>query len=66
MIESSTGWAKSVAELTKGVAPDVIQTMPGWSGEENINNLIPWDQFAEGIGTVSMHSIMCRVRKTDE
>jgi hypothetical protein len=28
--------------------------------------LIPWGQFAEGIGTVSMHSIMCRVRKSDE
>jgi hypothetical protein len=54
-----------VAELTEGVPPDVIQTMPGWGGEENVNNLIPWGQFAEGMGTVSMHSIMCRVRKTD-
>jgi anaerobic selenocysteine-containing dehydrogenase len=66
VIESSIGRAKSVAELTEGVPPDVIQSMPGWGGEENINNLIPWGQFAEGMGTVSMHSIMCRVRKTDE
>ena len=55
--------AKAVAELTEGLQPDVIQTMPGWPGEENVNNLIPWNDFAPGIGTVSMHSILCRVRK---
>lgn len=63
IIETPTGQCKAVAELTEGLQPDVIQTMPGWSGEENVNNLIPWNRFAQGIGTVSMHSIMCRVRK---
>lgn len=63
IIETPTGSCKAVAELTEGLQPDVIQTMPGWSEEENINNLIPWNEFARGIGTVSMHSIMCRIKK---
>ena len=65
MVETPTGSARGVAELTEGLQPDVIQTMPGWWGEENINNLIPWNEFAPGIGTVSMHSTMCRVSKYD-
>lgn len=63
IIETPTGSCKAVAELTEGLQPDVIQTMPGWPGEENVNNLIPWNEFSRGIGTVSMHSIMCRIRK---
>ncbi len=65
LIETPTGSARAVSELTEGLQPDVIQTMPGWWGEENINNIIPWNDFAPGIGTVSMHSIMCRLRKYD-
>jgi anaerobic selenocysteine-containing dehydrogenase len=63
IIETPTGTAKARAELTEGLDPDVIQTMPGWWGDENINNLIPWNDFAKGIGTVSMHSILCRIKK---
>lgn len=64
-IETPTGRCKAIAELTEGLQPDVIQTMPGWPGEENVNNLIPWNDFARGMGTVSMHSIMCRVTKAE-
>ena len=63
IIETPTGSCKAIAELTLGLHPGVIQTMPGWPGTENVNNLIPWDEFAQGIGTVSMHSIMCRIEK---
>ena len=65
VIETPTGSCRAVAELTEGVQPDVIQAMPGWGGPENINNLISWNQFARGIGTVSMHSTLCRIRKED-
>jgi len=63
IIETPTGRCTAIAELTEGLQPDVILAMPGWQGEENVNNLIPWHEFAPGIGTVSMHSIMCRIRK---
>lgn len=63
VIETPTGKCRAIAELTKGLHRDVIQTMPGWPDEENVNNLIPWNAFARGIGTVSMHSIMCRIEK---
>ena len=65
VIETPTGKCRAIAELTEGLHPDVIQTMPGWPGEENVNNLIPWNEFAKGIGTVSMHSIMCRVTRDE-
>jgi len=64
LIETPLGTAEATAELTQGLHPDVVQTMPGWEGKENVNNLIPWGRFARGIGTVSMHSTMCRIRKT--
>ena len=65
VIETPTGKCRAIAELTEGLHPDVIQTMPGWPGEENVNNLIPWNEFAKGMGTVSMHSIMCRVTRDE-
>ena len=65
VVETPTGTAMAVAELTEGLAPDVVQTMPGWSHEQNVNNMIPWDDYAEGIGTVSMHGFMCRVKKVE-
>jgi anaerobic selenocysteine-containing dehydrogenase len=65
IIETPTGKISANAELTEGIHPDVIQTMPGWQGQENVNCLIPWNEFSRGIGTVSMHSIMCRIKKDD-
>jgi len=62
VIETKTGMASGYARLTEGLQPDVIQASPGWWGEENINLVIPWGQYAEGIGTVSMRGILCRVK----
>jgi anaerobic selenocysteine-containing dehydrogenase len=62
-IETGTGSATLFAVLTLGIHPDVVQATPGWRGKANINRVIPWDRFAEGIGSVPMRGILCRVRK---
>jgi len=63
VIESETGSATLFAVLTPGIHPDVVQATPGWRGEANINRVIPWNQFAEGIGSVPMRQVLCRLRK---
>ena len=63
IIETGTGSAALFAVLTVGIHPDVVQAMPGWRGKANINRVTPWDRFAEGIGSVPMRGILCRVRK---
>jgi len=63
IIETGTGSATLFAVLTLGIHPDVVQATPGWPGKANINRVIPWDRFAEGIGSVPMRGILCRVRK---
>lgn len=63
IVETRTGSAVGYAVPTLGLQPDVIQASPGWRGEENINAVIGWDQFAEGIGTVCMRGLLCRIRK---
>jgi anaerobic selenocysteine-containing dehydrogenase len=66
IIETRTGWAKSRALLSEGINPDVVQAIPGWGGEENINRVIPWDNYAEGIGTVPMRGLLCRLHKDEK
>ena len=63
IVETETGSAELFAVFTLGIHPDVIQAMPGWRGKANINRVIPWDRFAEGIGSVPMRGILCRIRK---
>lgn len=63
LIETATGSATLFAFLTRGIHPDVVQATPGWRGEANINRVIPWNRFAEGIGSVPMRGIPCRIRK---
>ena len=63
IVETETGSAALFAVLTLGIHPDVVQAMPGWRGKANINRVIPWDRFAEGIGSVPMRGILCRIRK---
>ncbi|MEI7670712.1 MAG: molybdopterin-dependent oxidoreductase [Deltaproteobacteria bacterium] len=63
IIETKTGSATLFAVLTLGIHPDVVQATPGWRGKANINRVISWDRFAEGIGSVAMRGILCRVRK---
>jgi anaerobic selenocysteine-containing dehydrogenase len=62
VIETQTGSALGYARVTEGLQRDVIQASPGWWGEENINRVIPWGNYAEGIGTVCMRGILCRVK----
>ena len=62
IIETQTGSAVGYAKLTEGLQPDVNQASPGWWGEENINLVVPWGKYAEGIGTVCMRGILCRVK----
>lgn len=63
VIETGTGSATLFAVITLGLHPDVVQTTPGWEGRANINRVIPWNRFAEGIGSVPMRGIGCRLRK---
>jgi anaerobic selenocysteine-containing dehydrogenase len=63
LIQTGTGSATLFAVLTLGIHPDVVQATPGWRGKANINRVIPWDRFAEGIGSVPMRGILCRIRK---
>lgn len=66
VIETKTGSFKGKAKLTEGLNPEVIRAVPGWKGECNINNAIPWENFAEGIGTVPMRGVPCRVKISDK
>ena len=63
VIETEAGSATLFAVLTLGIHPDVVQATPGWRGEANINRVIPWNQFAEGIGSVPMRGVLCRIRR---
>ena len=63
IVETATGSATLFAVLTLGIHPDVVQAMPGWRGRANINRVIPWERFSEGIGSVPMRGILCRIRK---
>ncbi len=63
VVETRTGSARLFAVLTLGIHPDVVQATPGWRGKANINRVTSWERFAEGIGSVPMRGILCRVRK---
>lgn len=63
LIETATGAALGYAKYTEGLQPDVIQASPNWWGEENINEVIPWGQYAEGIGSVNQRGLLCRIRR---
>jgi anaerobic selenocysteine-containing dehydrogenase len=63
VVETEAGRAILFAVLTLGIHPDVVQATPGWRSEANINRVIPWSQFAEGIGSVPMRGVLCRLRR---
>lgn len=65
LIETATGAAVGYARYTEGLQPDVIQASPNWWGEENINEVIPWGRYAEGIGSVCQRGLLCRIRPMD-
>jgi anaerobic selenocysteine-containing dehydrogenase len=62
-VETAVGSATLFAVLTLGIHPDIVQATPGWRGEGNINRVIPWYQFAEGIGSVPMRGVPCRLQR---
>jgi anaerobic selenocysteine-containing dehydrogenase len=63
IVETEAGGATLFAVLTLGIHPDVVRATPGWRNEANINRVIPWSQFAEGIGSVPMRGVLCRLRR---
>lgn len=63
VVETGTGSATLFAVLTLGIHPDVVQATPGWRGRANINRVVPWNRFAEGIGSVPMRGISCSLKK---
>ncbi len=65
LIETATGSALGYARYTQGLQPDVIQASPNWWGEENINEVIPWGRYAEGIGSVCQRGLLCRIRRVE-
>ncbi len=66
VVETQTGSAELYAAFTLGIHPDVVQAMPGWWGRANINRVTSWKHFSEGIGSVPMRGLLCRVRKGSE
>lgn len=62
-VRTRTGSAFLVARPIRGQAPGVVQAVPGWDGEGNINRTLGWECFAEGIGTVPMRGLVCDIRK---
>jgi anaerobic selenocysteine-containing dehydrogenase len=62
-VTTRVGWATLHAVFMLGIHPDVVQAQPGWPGEANINRAVPWDRFAEGVGSVPMRGIPCRIEK---
>ena len=65
-ITSTAGTAYAWARYTLGIREDMVQGVPGWTGDENINRLVPWGRYAQGIGTVCCRGFLCRVEPADE
>jgi anaerobic selenocysteine-containing dehydrogenase len=60
-VESTAGTAYAYAHFTLGIREDTVQGVPGWKGDENMNLLVPWGRYAQGIGTVCARGFLCRV-----
>ena len=65
-IESVAGHAYAYARYTLGIRTDVVQGIPGWWGENNINLVVPWGKYAEGDGTVCCRGFLCRIEPVME
>lgn len=66
VIVTRVGSATGYASLTEGIGRDVIQATPGWWGSDNINHVIPWGKYSQGMGTVPMRGLLCRIEKVRE
>lgn len=65
-VQSSAGSAFAYARFTFGMAQGVVQGVSGWWGEYNINKTVPWDGFAQGMGTVCARGYYCSVTPAPE
>jgi anaerobic selenocysteine-containing dehydrogenase len=66
VIETRVGATAGYALLTEGIDIGVVLATPGWAGDDNINLVIPWGKYAQGMGTVPMRGLLCRIRKATE
>lgn len=62
-VATPTGSAWLRARLESSLEPNFVEAVPGWEGRGNINRVLGWDEFAEGIGTVPMRGLKCTIRK---
>ena len=65
-VETPQGRVLAFAEVTSGIKPGVVQAMPGWWGEYNINLALQNEACAEGTGTTPLRGLLCRVVKVKE
>ena len=65
-IDSTAGSAYAYARYSLGLHEDVVQGISGWWHEFNINQTVPWDQFAAGVGTVCARGYLCQVSPVKE
>lgn len=65
-VRTPTGSARLYAKLERDLALNFVEAVPGWDGEGNINRVLGWERFADGIGTVPMRGLKCSVRKVDD
>ncbi len=65
VIETPYGWARFKARLDPSLDQRCVIAVPGWDGIGNINRALGWDTFAEGIGSVPMRGLRCRIRSSE-
>lgn len=65
-VSTEVGESVQYASLKVGIPKGVVQVIPGWEGEGNINLTVPWKNFAKGIGTVPMRNIRCKIELIEE
>jgi anaerobic selenocysteine-containing dehydrogenase len=65
-ISTEAGESIQYAKLRIGMPEGVVQVIPGWKNEGNINLTVPWKNFAQGIGSVPMRNIPCKLEPIQE
>jgi len=65
-VQTPAGSARLHAKLERDLALNFVEAVPGWDGKGNINRALGWERFAEGIGTVPMRGLKCRIKKVSD
>ncbi|MCF0238195.1 MAG: molybdopterin-dependent oxidoreductase, partial [Sphaerochaetaceae bacterium] len=66
LVTGKGGQAYAWARYTIGLHPEVVQSISGFWGEQNINRTIKWDKYAAGIGSVVARGYWVRVERAPE